>query len=137
MFLKVKRVADKQYFALCESVRRDKKIKTKTILSLGNADKALSTLRSYYPEFLDRYYEIVGTKKCRDNLFYGLYKDNEFLCVYYSGLHYGLPFMYNSFDAAEEERKKYINADFYEVKEMPYEIVLNYKVEIERRLEML
>lgn len=133
MFLKVKRTSGKQYFAICESERRGNKIVTRNIRSLGNAEKAFSILQSDYPEFLDRYYEFVGTKKCRGNIYYGLYKDNEFLCVYYSGLYYGLPFRYDSFDAAEKERKKYINADFYEVKKMPCEMALNYEFEIKRR----
>lgn len=67
MFLKVKRTTGKQYFALCESVRRDNKIVTKNIRSLGNADKAHLILKAEYPQFLDRFNEIVGTKKCRDN----------------------------------------------------------------------
>ena len=63
MFLKVKRAAGKQYFAVCVSERRDKKIVTKTICSLGDADKALPTLQMDYPQFLNRFYSIVGTKR--------------------------------------------------------------------------
>ena len=85
MFLKVKRAAGKQYFAICVSERRDKKVVTKTICSLGDAEKALPVLRKEYPQFIDRFHDVVGTKietrfvgtkRVRE---YGL---NQYLCDY-------------------------------------------------------
>ena len=137
MFLKVKRAAGKQYFALCDSVRRDNKITTKTIRSLGNADKAYLILGAEYPQFLDRFNEIVGTKKCRDNILYGLYNkdENEFERVGYSGMYYKLLYTYKSYDAAEEERKSYSVPGRFVVKEIPDEFLLADEKEVERREE--
>lgn len=137
LFLKVKRTAGKQYFALCESVRRDNKVVTKSIRSLGNADKALLILKAEYPQFLDRFNEIVGTKKCRDNILYGLYNkdENEFKRVCYSGMYYKLLYTYKTYDAAEEERKSYSEPGRLVVKEIPNELLLADEKESERREE--
>lgn len=135
MFLKVKRTAGKQYFALCESVRRDNKIVTKTIRSLGNVDKAYSILKVDYPQFLNRFNEIVGTKKCRDNILYGLYHkdENEFERVCYSGMYYKLLYTYKTYDAAEEERKSYSDPERFLVKEIPFDLLQADENEVKRR----
>ncbi|MBG9689950.1 hypothetical protein ABD91_03325 [Lysinibacillus sphaericus] len=111
MFLKQKKASGKLYFALCESVRKDGKVVTKTIKSLGSVSKAEKILKDNadYNVYLGKFYEIVGTKKCRDkNVGTKKYRlideDGDFLLQYYSGLGYGRPMIFWSMDAAERER---------------------------------
>jgi len=111
MFLKQKNASGKLYFALCESVRKEGKVVTKTIKSLGSVSKAEKILKDNadYNVYLDKFYEIVGTKKCRDkNVGTKKYRlideDGDFLLQYYSGLGYGKPMIFWSMDDAEKER---------------------------------
>lgn len=112
MFLKQKKASGKLYFALCESVRQEGKVVTKTIKSLGSVSKAEKILKDNadYNVYLDKFYEIVGTKKCRDKNVgtkkYALIdEDGDFLLQYYSGLGYKQPMIFPTIDVAEKEQK--------------------------------
>lgn len=112
LFLKQKKAAGKLYFSLCESVRQDGKVVTKTVKSLGNVDKAEKILRDNedFKIYLDRFNEIVGTKKCRDKSVgtkkYALVDEKgDFLLQYYSGLGYKQPMIFPTKEDADKEQK--------------------------------
>lgn len=67
---------------------------------------------------------------------YGLMNtDGEFLRVYYSGLNYGLLFLYDSYEDADCERKRYTNVDGYVVDLVPEDLVMEDNLKFLERLE--